>query len=628
MRIKIARVVWITLLIFCIGKVTAQTPFTAKKLPLEKISKVSTLYPMEVTTDWYPYLKNTYRAPLAGSKANQERIEEKKEAANRARDKATPVDPTLQRTSTADAPVYVSGFLGNNQHLGNPNDNDMAISKGGKIVSVVNTDISAYLPDGTLIFSMSLEGFTPGTGNNQKFDPRILYDRRHDRFIFSCLNGFNPANSEVIIAFSSSNDPSDPWNIYSFDGGLTVNGVPVWADFPQIGVTRDELFLEANLFDGSSAVGSGQGSIVWQIELAGGYAGNTLVVQPHTLQGTFSIAPVHGAETSYGPNFFFIDDIGGGGDIKIFLLEIDNTIANGGSFKTPVTLNSPLNYRLSPGGVQFGSSLPLRTGDCRVHSAYIVDDKIYFAFNARVNNRAGIFFGKIGLSPIAPTFSSLETMLIGSSDYDYAYPRLAYGGCTSQAGEHSTLMVVNLAPRDTFPGCGVIHIDTLGEASDPTICVLGEQPLGLLSRGLSTWNWGDYTGISSPNPGEVWTSAYFVPADSSNKTWISRVHNPACAELGPPSAIGNSTQPVETKVYPNPATFQVFVEFEVEISGIYTARIIDATGREVHTLINGFLAKGKAKAGMSTLPLSRGLYFLSIEHEGNVVAKKKIVVGR
>ena len=519
-----------------------------------------------------------------------------------------------------ESPHLQTGFPANTRDLGNPNDNDIAVSKGGKIMSVVNTNVSAYEPNGLELFSMSLEAFTPGTGNNQKFDPRMLYDPVGDRFIFVCLNGFSPNTSEIILAFSTSNDPQEEWHVYSLPGNFElVSQVDVWSDFPQVGTSQEELFVALNLFNSR---GEGQGTGVYQIDLGTAYAGQDLLVATHALQGTFSISPVLGAVAPTGPNMFFVDVVGEGGERTVFLHEMTNTIQNGGRFNAVTVLQSNLTYRIPPDSPQKGTEIRLENFDCRVHSAFMIEDKIYFAFNSGEAGMAGIYLGEITISPFVITFSTVTGRLILHERYDLAFPRIVYGGCSSEEG-HAILMMTNISSPDTFPGNAVFHIDTLGDVSEPTVCAVGNTFLGTPNPD-SLWRWGDYTGISSPSPGEVWVAGYTVSETGKNNTRVSQLFNPGCSTIPQPPVIDETS----LLIYPNPAaTDFVKVKAKIKNEGFYRARIFDLGGRFIHQLIEGNLQAGEAVISFSTDPLASGMYLLSLEKgEERILTEKFVVV--
>ena len=81
----------------------------------------------------------------------------------------------------------------------------------------------------------------PGT---TRFDPKTLYDPIEDRFILVFLIDNFSNSSLIVVGFSTTNDPSDPWNLYALPGNPFND--TTWTDYPAIAVTKDELFTTGN----------------------------------------------------------------------------------------------------------------------------------------------------------------------------------------------------------------------------------------------------------------------------------------------------------------------------------------------------------------------------------------------
>ena len=85
--------------------------------------------------------------------------------------------------------------------------------------------------------------------------------------------GTLPLNSHVCVAFSTTNNPLDDWNVYMLKGdALNTNH---WTDYPAISINEKDLFITGNLLQSgvSWQLGFFQ-SIIWQIDKMSGYNGN------------------------------------------------------------------------------------------------------------------------------------------------------------------------------------------------------------------------------------------------------------------------------------------------------------------------------------------------------------------
>ena len=155
----------------------------------------------------------------------------------------------LNNTAAAILPTLSVGqnFVGNPWGLSTPNDNDMAISNAGMLISVINTNIFVRNTVTNVNSPIkSLAAFTtPVNSLHQEFDPKVIYDPNADRFVLVCLVGFVDTTSKIIVGFSQTNDPSGNWNLYTLPGNPLNNNL--WSDYPMIAMTNKELFLSINL---------------------------------------------------------------------------------------------------------------------------------------------------------------------------------------------------------------------------------------------------------------------------------------------------------------------------------------------------------------------------------------------
>ena len=148
-----------------------------------------------------------------------------------------------------------NGFEGNLYNNKVPNDNTLAISNDGIILAGINSSYIIYdTNNDSLLLSGTLNSLTLDFLNLRfvkKYDPKFIYDHQEDRFIIVFLLGNKPLNSHVCVAFSSTNNPMDDWNVYMLQGDALSTGH--WTDYPAISITEDDLFITGNLLlDGVS----------------------------------------------------------------------------------------------------------------------------------------------------------------------------------------------------------------------------------------------------------------------------------------------------------------------------------------------------------------------------------------
>ncbi|HEX2900841.1 MAG TPA: hypothetical protein VHS96_14055, partial [Bacteroidia bacterium] len=234
------------LLLFCmvLAWVPALMGQKGAESRLVKTPLQATVNMREIKEDFHPLMVRL-EAPFPGGNSEKAWLAAEKE---RLMARYQPPALNAQKVdSTAPSPWMGDNFATNHVINGVPNDNDMAISNGGKIVSVINSNI--YMHDeygATLMANVSLDAWSAALNlNGDKFDPRALYDPIHDRFIIACLNGFLNTTSYVVVGFSQTNDPTGTWNLYALPGDPNLD--TLWTDYPIMALTEHELFLTGNL---------------------------------------------------------------------------------------------------------------------------------------------------------------------------------------------------------------------------------------------------------------------------------------------------------------------------------------------------------------------------------------------
>jgi hypothetical protein len=97
------------------------------------------------------------------------------------------------------------------------------------LVSLLNSDFGVFnKTTGAVLQKISLQSFweslgtEPGEPANFPFDPKILYDQHSGRFVAVTLGGESAPGSWVMIAVSSTPDPTDRWDKWAIDADRTA----------------------------------------------------------------------------------------------------------------------------------------------------------------------------------------------------------------------------------------------------------------------------------------------------------------------------------------------------------------------------------------------------------------------
>lgn len=596
----------------------AQAPAKSRFLTLPR---QATVVVREVQEDYHPLMVRL-EAPFPGGDPERVWLAEQKQVLNARRQ---PVAESAMKTdSTAPSPWLGDNFASNFVTSGVPNDNDMAISNGGKIVSVVNSTLYMHDEYGAILAgNISLDAWSAALGlNGDKFDPRALYDPIHDRFVVACLNGFTSSTSWVIVGFSQTNDPTGAWNLYALPGD--PNADTLWTDYPIMALTHDELFLTGNLlYNGQSWQNGFNQSICWQIDLDNAYSGDSLQTRLwYNVQfggrQVRNLCPIQGGSGPAGPNLYLLSNrnLSTGND-TVFIMEITDTI-NSPSVQFLVDYEiTDQAYALPPNAMQQFNQ-DLATNDARWLDGFLENGNIQFVGNCldTATGRAGFYHGTI--TDITGS-RAVTGKVIGYPNGDYGYPAIAWMGVNPT--DNDALLAINYCgPTAAFrAGCGAIYSDGNGGYSPLVVAKGGESYINVLT---GTERWGDYTGVQRRynESGVVWLAATYGKSNRQPGTWVAEYHHPSIVSVDPVPRPA-----IDAVAYPNPVIDMVNVEFTLEQDELVDIALYDGSGRLVKLLRHDRVRSGLTRFQFATNPLPVGVYFLRISSQDRVIANEKIV---
>lgn len=598
-----------------------QYKFESQKVTLKK---GATFNVSEVKQDFFPQLINL-EAPHPDGNSYRDYLESVKA-------KIGPYKEVVQakKTSETNQPLVGQGFTANAES-GNPNDNDMAISNDGWLISVINSSVyMTNVEDASITpIEVSLEEFSAALGEyDRAFDPKVEYDPIADRFVLMFLDDLNEG-SAVVVAFSQTNNPTEGWNLYQITGNPFNEAV--WTDFPMIALTEDDFFLTVNLiFNNQSWEAGFVETIVWQVDKASAYAGEDIESKLWSQtdfagQPIRNAIPVQGGSGLAGPNLFLLSNRNFDAENdSIFLMEITGNSADESAEFLVEVLESPVPYGAPPNARQVAGRM-LQTNDARILGAYYENNRIHFVgmTNDFDTNTPAIYHGIIN----EPNFSNFIEANVISGDLDYGYPNLSFSG--QFPDDEQFILNLSYTSETERAGHAVIQYN-FGDYSDLLILKEGERHIGPQLPTPAPQRWGDYSG-SQPRYnqlGTVWTSGTYGYSsgnpDLSRATWVGELTSQIENSVGIDeiSALEKSTQ-----VFPNPVREMVSVEFELEESKMLKFQLIDSNGRIIKDILHGRTKAGKNLFNFSVHTLAAGTYFLNIlEDDNQPIFSKKIIV--
>jgi hypothetical protein len=532
---------------------------------------------------------------------------------------------------TLPLPVIKNGFEGNRYPIGVPNDNDMAISNDGKIVTVANTNLTIMDTTGAILKSMSLQGFINSSIRKEnKYDPRVLYDPKRDRFVVAVLNSSSDAATGCFLAFSKTNDPMGEWNIF-FQPGCPLND-STWTDYPIIALSDKYLYLTLNAIKNGVTWELGfQQSYIFQMDLDSAFQGVSLKTKLYSdikFDGKRlrNICPVQESDGFTNSTMYFVNNknISAESD-SFFLLSLNKSIDDVDKSIDIKLLKSPTTYGFPPNARQ-PKNRKFATNDARNLDALIHNGVIHIVGNTieKSTNLATIFHGTINNIASTPT---MNFTVLPTNGYELGYPGIAFMGKNSS--EEDMAILANYVSDTAFGGLGCFYYKN-SQYSD----------LKILKRGSSVVNvinpvdrWGDYSGIQRRynKPSEVWLAGTFgyakkegIEIKNTYGTWISAV-SPSTELIGIDEV---KKEKVLAKVYPNPLIDNQLttIAFTATQNDFANFSIYSQTGQLIETILISHIKAGKNEFTFSPKNLPSGMYILKIEgkstHISHPIIKK------
>lgn len=534
-------------------------------------------------------------------------------AVSRSGERAISIDDTL---------TIGKSFLSNLSSAGQPNDNSMAISNDGIVVSAFNSYI--FIRDtenDTTLGEISLNQFSNQIGMNlDNFDPKMIYDPEQDRFILIYLAGRTVANSNIVICFSQSNDPMGNWNVYSVSGNPLNDDS--WSDYPAISMTKDEAFITINLLNpGGTWQTSFKQTVIWQIDKADGYSGAATITtdlwSDLKESGNFmrNMHPVRGGfDLKSGSQYFLSNRNFAAMSDSIYLIRIDNTIASAASSVDIKLIRSDKNYFLAPNARQAGGRW-FATNDSRVLGGIVENGEIQFVQNCLDTNSGNCVIYHGVISDIDGT-PSVKGRTVKTDGVDYGYPNIVYGGVIPN--ESKSVIGFNHTGVSTSAGISSVYFDGDNYSA---VKVMKTGSSEVKTNRDYLMRWGDYFGMQRRynESCNVWMSGYYGE-NLKNYVWVAEAILPGdCYDTV------TETPYTENTLFPNPSINQSEIHFNLNESKNIKIDLIASDGKLIRVLYEDAAKKGENRLVISTENLSSGLYYIRIySGKENILTKKLI----
>ncbi len=580
--------------------------------------------------DFFPEIKNVQQhvLPSAAYGTKKQELQQKRMLFEQNKQ---PI-PLLQKRKIRNAvpsPVQAKGFTANTSSSV-PLDNDIAVSNGGAVVSVVNSNMRLYDDTGKALLVKSLTTMVSSLGTFTWIsDPRVIYDAEADRFVLVCFTGDLSTDSKIFVGFTQTNDPAGLWNFYALNGNSFNDST--WSDYPIIAINHSDLYMTFNqVKDNVSWTVGFKQSVIWQIDKQLGYSGAPL---QYTLWSNLqdngkpfrNICPAKQQSFPLSNEQYFLSvrNVDTTND-SVFLFKINNSYTSGAAAISTQALVSNTSYGFPPNAVQkfVGSQQYLMTNDARILAAIYENDRIYFGSNSLnpTYMNAAVYVGTIKNVATSP---SVTATLLSNDSTEYAYPAITYMGNANT--DHKILYSFSHCRKNGFAGNSTIYQDANDNFSDIVALKEGSNVVNVLAD--SNERWGDYSQIQK----KYNTNNRAYMANSFAMSGNMRTHIAIIDNMDIPTATNTiEKKKEETILYPNPSNTTIHVTFSIPEKQKLHFEILDIQGKHLYTLIQDYAKPGENMFQCSTNPLANGTYILRISNatSNTDIAKKIFTVQR
>ncbi|MFH1121738.1 MAG: BACON domain-containing carbohydrate-binding protein [Bacteroidota bacterium] len=452
-------------------------------------------------------------------------------------------------------------------------------------MQTVNTTYAIYSKTGTLLAGPtamnSLFGSVAGATYNDG-DPIVLYDEQADRWL-AVEFSVSGSNDFMLMAVSTTNDPTGTWYQYSFD----VVDMP---DYEKMAVWRDGYYMGTN-----TQPATGNDIYVFERSqmLVGGTARMVAFDNPYRPgTGVVVVPPVDndGVAAPVGTPGTFIafndDGVGGGSDqLWLYELAVNWTTPASSTFNRTQQINvSSFDSEFSNGWdniTQPGTSMKL----CAI-STVIMNVPQYRNFGTYQSivcchtvdvgtDHAGVRWYELRKTPPATTWTLRQQ---GTYAPD-AHSR--WMGSIAMNGSNKIAIGYSLSSSTEYPGIRYAGQSAAGYASASGVMDVPEVTAHTGANYQYTYNrWGDYSSMSiDPTDDQTfWFTTQYIGASEARRTKILSFQigsNPLATTLAATSVTGTSAT-LNGTVNPNGLATSYHFEYGTSTSYGYNTSTISA----------------------------------------------------
>ena len=387
------------------------------------------------------------------------------------------------------------------------------------LMTTLNTEVRIQDKLGTIVSTVGLRSFFSTTGENDVFDPRIMFDQLSNRFFFMACVARRSATSGFVIAASQTPDPTGAWNFYKVDADPADT---LWFDYGNMGFSNDKICISGNMFNNTENK-YGDGGRMFTLNKSNMINGAALGTVTRTTGVAYNTCPV--LTFSNIANCYAIA-VQSSATAQLILYNI-----SGSPGSAVVATSGTVDYGAGNGWFyglgdtlpQSGTARRINGGDDRIQSAVYRNGKIFWTNNfywpLAAPTYCGIQYGSFNANTRAT--GNFAGIWNATGDEMFCFPNLAVNG------DEDVAVAFSYFSKTTFPAAAVAY-GTNSLVLNYNITHAGEQSYKSGIDGYGRLRWGDYMSASvDPTDDKgIWTISEYSKADPSqyrSSTWWTKV---------------------------------------------------------------------------------------------------------
>ncbi len=374
--------------------------------------------------------------------------------------------------------------------------------------------------NGSQVANVSLNNFckneTTDTTTTGYYDPHILYDALHGRFLGVVDATLTNGDGGLFLVISQTSDPTGNWYVYTIDGGVSQNatGSPNLLDFPEMGYNENWVVLTANQFTSTTTSAE-----IYIMNRASLYSGTQGTITHFSDAGSFCISASQTMDTTTLTEYLVQNsngNSGGNGYVKVGTITGavgSPTYSAGTQLGIAQTWND--NAVKAP---QMGTTALIDNDDPRIFASEYINGSLWFAHTVWLPATGTATSSAADWWQINPAALTVQQFgRISAASTWYYYPNIyanangdaiiSYG--VSSSSEYASAIYSFHAASDP--------VNTMENLYTYKSGISGYQPTGF----GNDYRWGDFNGVSiDPNDSSFWVSGEWA---DNNNLWSTQI---------------------------------------------------------------------------------------------------------